>query len=274
MAFDEDWLTKPDGTVQVALVDSETTGLNPEVSEVIGLNVLCVRVDRLTGRVLDVVGSALEWQEPESYSEEAQAITQVPISSLAGRRFDWAKIDALLAQTDLVVAHNAAFEWAFLTPLFPALAKVRWACSLDDIDWRGEHKLAQPSIDVLLKAYALGQGDGSPADDCDALVKILSQLLPESSETGFFRLIVASARVTVACEVLENEQAARGLQALGFERRDGRWEAVAEDAAAALALEEKVIDLAAHNPAFAQLQICRIDAVNRFGTIDDEGPTR
>lgn len=270
MAMGEDGVTRPDGTVHIAVVDSETTGLDPQTDEVIGLGLLCVRVERRRGQVLGVVGSAFEWQEPMVYSEDTQAVTQVPRHHLAGRRFNRQKIDALLAQTDLVVAHNAAFQRAFLTPLFSQLGQLRWACSLADIDWRLGQNVPYPSIDGLLKAYSFGPTDKTPEGDCHALVRILSQLLPESLETGFHRLIVASERVAVECVVPDEEEEAKaGLHLLGFERQGSRWVARCEDAAAALGLEMRVIDRAVGNPAFAHLRMWRVDAVSRFGTVVD-----
>jgi DNA polymerase-3 subunit epsilon len=266
MAFDGDWVTRPDGTVHVAVVDSETTGLDPQAGEVIGLGILCVRVDRHRGRMLGVVGSAFEWQEPRVYTEAAQAFTQIPPRSLAGRRIDLSKVDALLAQTDLVVAHNASFERPFLESLLPELATLRWACSLADIDWQVGQNVPYPSIDMLLKAYSMGPTDKTPEGDCHALVRILTQPLPRSFETGFHRLIAESARVSVECLIPDDDEAAQaGLEALGFERQGSRWVARREDAAGALALQMKVVELSAGKPAFAQLKMWRTDAVSRHG---------
>jgi DNA polymerase III subunit epsilon len=185
---------------------------------------------------------------------------------LAGCRFNRKKIEALLAQTDLVVAHNVAFERPFLLPLFPQIAHLRWACSLADIDWREGQAVPYPSIDGLLKAYKLGPTDKTPEGDCHALVRILSQLLPESLETRFHRLIVASARVSVECVVPDAGEDVRSeLEALGFELQSSRWIAQREDAAAALALEMRVIDLAVNNPAFALAQMWSVDSTSRFG---------
>lgn len=67
MALDNDVTMRPDGTVHVTVLDSETTGLDPRADEVIGLGLLCIRVDRESGQVLDVVRSAFEWREPAAY---------------------------------------------------------------------------------------------------------------------------------------------------------------------------------------------------------------
>jgi hypothetical protein len=64
--------------VHITVLDSETTGLDPEADEVIGLGLLCVRVERRRGQMLGVVGSAFEWQEPESYPEAARAVVRIP----------------------------------------------------------------------------------------------------------------------------------------------------------------------------------------------------
>lgn len=63
------------------------------------------------------------------------------------------------------------------------------------------------------------------------------------------------------------KDAQAGLEALGFERKGSRWVAHLEDAAAALALEMRVVDLAVDNPAFAHLRMWQVDAVSRFGTV-------
>lgn len=145
MALDEQGPARPDGSMNIAVIDSETTGLDPETDEVIGLGLLLVHVDRQRGQVLGVVGSAFEWQEPKGYSEAAQAVIRIPKRQLEdGCRFNRGKVEDLLAQTDLVVAHNAVFERAFLLPLLPELGKLRWACSLADIDWREGQNVLYP----------------------------------------------------------------------------------------------------------------------------------
>lgn len=267
LTADERRVPRPDGSVHVTLIDTETTGLDPHQDEVIGLGLLCLRVGRDDGRVLGVVGSAFEWQEPAHYTELAQQVTRVPAQHLAGRRFDSSRIEALIAQSDLVVAHNAAFEWAFLTPLFPLLADLPWACSLRDIDWAGSEGIARPSIDGLLAAYALGPTDQTTEGDCHALARILSQRLPRSGVSGFRRLLEASASVTVCCALPDaRETIWDALRGLGLESTPGCWCATCVDAQAALALEMRVIDLAVDKPEYAGLRMWRIEATTRHAS--------
>ena len=101
--------------------------------------------------------------------------------------------------------------------------------------------------------------------DCHALIKILSEPLPISVETGFRRLIVASAHVTIECAIPDADPVAeRHLRSLGFRRKRERWVVQCEDAAHALALETRVIDLAVGHPAFKRLRMWRVDAVGRY----------
>ena len=267
MAFYEDWITRPDGTVHIAVIDSETTSLDPGTAEVIGLGVLCVRVDRASGQMLSIVRSAFGWQEPKSYPPAAEAVTGLAASRLVGCPFDRPRIKALLSQSDLVVVRHAGFERPFLEPLFPQLAELRFACALHDIEWRNGQKMSHPSINGLLNAYRLGSSDKTPEGDCHALVKILSQPLLISPETGFRCLIAASSQVTIDCAIPDADTAAeKHLWALGFCRKRDRLVLQCEDAAHALALETRVIDLAVGHPAFQGLRMWRVDAVGRFRT--------
>ena len=252
-------------TVNVSIVDTETTGLGPGSDEVIGLAILCLRVDRASGRVLGAVGEASQCQEPGRMSPAAESITRLQRRDLAGRRFDRHAVDALLAVTDLVVAHNAAVDRPFLEPMFPALEELPWACSLTDIDWRGQG-LPEPSIDGLLDRYGLAPSDGTPRSDCQALARILAMPLPGTGGTGLSRLIAAAATVRVVCELPEgvSPEARTILSSLGFVTDGKRWCVDCADDGQALLVEMALIDHAVGDEAFAELRMWRVDAKARF----------
>ena len=260
--FDEEL---PVGTVNVSIVDTETTGLDPGSDEVIGVAILCLRVDRSSGRVLGVVGDTCQWQEPGCMSPAAEAITRLRRSDFEGQHFDRQAVDALFAVTDLVVAHNAAVDRPFLEPLFPALQDLPWACSLTDIDWRA-HGVPVPSIDGLLQGYGLAPSDGTPRSDCQALARILAMPLPGTGETGLSSLITASARVRVECVLPGgvDPQARAILSSMGFVTEGKRWSIDCADDVQALLVEMAIIDQAVDDAAFAGLRMRRVDAKARF----------
>lgn len=255
-------------TLNITLVDTETTGLSFGTDDVIGIGLLCLRVQVRTGRVEGVVATSFQWREPASMSTEAEATVGISREQLRGRRFDMLAIDRILAQTDLVVAHNAAFDRPFLERVAPRFADLPWACSLADIGWRREEGLEQASLDFLLSRHGVAPSRGTPEGDCHALAYVLAQPLPRSWCTSFRRLILAADAVTVECSLGPDAEptgpAVDTLARLGFERRGSRWRADCADPVAAERLEVELIDHAVGNPAFAALKLWRIDARSRF----------
>ena len=254
--------------LNITLVDTETTGLDPGSDEVIGIGLLCLRVQARTGRVQGVVASSCQWREPDAMGVEAEAVVGVTRTELKGRRFDEREIDRVLSVTDLVVAHNAAFDRPFLERWMPTLAELPWACSLTDIRWRSEEGLEQASLDFLLSRHGVAPSGGCPEEDCHALAYVLAQPLPRSFCTGFRRLIQAADVVAIDCALAEDAEcataAAEILSSLGFSKRGTRWRAERADSAAAERLEVAVIEHAVGNPAFASLKMWRVDARARF----------
>ncbi len=265
MVFERDGASTLHPTMNIAVVASEATGFDPGKDQVFALGMLCVKVDSVRGRFIDVIGTAVDWQRPTKVTAVAPRGTHDHLHGCTECQFDRQKIDALLAQTDLVVAHNAVWERTFLKPVFPAFGRLPWACSLAEIDWRDGQKVPYPSIAMLLRAYRLEPHDITPQGNCEALVQILSKPLLESWETGFRRLIAASARVTVEYCVTDGDTDSRAaLEALGFARRGNRLTASKPDAAAATELRTRVTTLTASNPNLRLDQAFVIDAVGRF----------
>jgi len=62
-------------------------------------------------------------------------LTGLSDKDLRGQAFDDEAIIALIVDSDLVIAHNAAFDRPFLERRFPSLKQKAWACSLTQIDW-------------------------------------------------------------------------------------------------------------------------------------------
>ncbi|MBI5332989.1 MAG: hypothetical protein HZB72_00125 [Burkholderiales bacterium] len=209
--------------VNVTLVDTETTSLDPASGEVVGVSLLCLRVAIDTGRVERVVASTHQWRQPISISPEVETLIGVTHESLKGRRFDERAINEVVSVTDLVIAHNADFDRSFLESVIPSLIEKPWACSMTDIQWRSEEGLKRASIDFLLSHYGAEPSSGAPGDDCRALAFLLDQPLPRSACTGFRRLIEAAAvaprRIT---DGSETAGACRGRSRRGDDGGDRR----------------------------------------------------
>lgn len=71
-------------------------------------------------------------------NEEIQKLTGLNDELLRGRAIDWQLVGEFFQRSALYVAHNAAFDRAFVQSRFDELGiemPGRWACSMKHIDW-------------------------------------------------------------------------------------------------------------------------------------------
>jgi DNA polymerase-3 subunit epsilon len=129
-------VTEPVGHIRrIAIVDTETTGTDPLVDEIIDVAVIIVEADTL-GQIVRVerVGQAL--RDPGMpIPAVITRLTGITDDDVRGRTIDLDRLERLLASADVRVAHSASFDIAFLENLMPGLAGASWACSANDFDW-------------------------------------------------------------------------------------------------------------------------------------------
>lgn len=120
-----------------AMVDVETTGLQPDRDEMVEVAIILFGFARDSGTVHAVLEQYVGLREPSvAISSCATAIHGLTPEALAGRVFDDARVQALLRRAELLIAHNAAFDRGFLTRLYPVAESKPWLCTMRDIDWR------------------------------------------------------------------------------------------------------------------------------------------
>ena len=184
---------RPQGPLmRVLVLDTETTGLEHGRDKIIELAMLQVDIDTSTGLP---VGDVVVYDGLEDpgipISKEIQAITGISNDMVAGQHLDEARITAMLAHADLVIAHNAGFDRPFCEARIPRFAQLPWGCSFADIDWKKEgHGSAK------LEYLALDKGwfyEAHRAEvDCHALLAVLAEPLPESGHSGLAKIMAAS----------------------------------------------------------------------------------
>jgi DNA polymerase-3 subunit epsilon len=126
----------PVGTTRrIAIVDTETTGTDPQLDEIIDIAVIIVEVDE-AGQIvrIDSVGQALRDPGMPIPAVISQ-LTGITDDDVRGRTIDLDLLERLLAGAAVRVAHSAAFDIAFIENLMPNLAGASWACSMNDFDW-------------------------------------------------------------------------------------------------------------------------------------------
>lgn len=178
--------------IRVLVLDTETTGLDHSRDKIIELAMLQVDVDIMTGLPVGDVAVYDGLEDPGMpISKEIQAITGISSEMVRGLHLDEARIAAMLAGADLVIAHNAGFDRPFCEARIPAFAQLPWGCSFADIDWRKEgHGSAKLEYLALEKGWFY---DAHRAEvDCHALLAVLGEPLPTFGQSGLAKIIAMS----------------------------------------------------------------------------------
>lgn len=184
------------GLQRVLVLDTETTGLSHQADKIIELAMLLVDVDVTSGLPFGPVTLFEGFEDPGMpIPAVAKEVTGISDDMVAGHRLDDAQVEALVAQADLIVAHNAGFDRPFVEARFPGFAAKTWACSFADIDWK-----AAGAESAKLSALAQNQGwfyDAHRAQvDCHALLQVLSRAVGPGPATGLSQLMSVASQAS------------------------------------------------------------------------------
>lgn len=192
---------KANGPVgRIAFLDTETTGLDPRSDVAIDLGVIVLEVETETGRFVRVLDTYEGLQDPGfPIPENIVALTGITDDMVRGQRFDLARINDLCAGVDLVIAHKADHDRPFAEVISPVFKNLPWACSLTEVDWRGNGYASSALEFLALKAGYFYDAHRALVDT-HALSRVAVETkLPISGETALQTLIRASLQST--CQV-------------------------------------------------------------------------
>ena len=185
----------PEKLITVAILDTETTGTNPEKDRIIELGMVIVEVCPLTGQAYRVVREFNELEYPGMpIPEESTRIHHITDAMVAGKRINDTEIESLMSAVSLVVAHNASFDRVFAESRFPVFAKKAWACSWSQIPW-SEEGISSGKLEFLAYKFGFHFTGHRASIDCHALLEVLQQPLPASG-TLAMKALLLSARTT------------------------------------------------------------------------------
>ncbi|EDY37159.1 exonuclease [Cyanobium sp. PCC 7001] len=155
------------------ILDTETTGLDPEQDHCLEVGAILFHVP--SRAVLSQISFLLPVREnpAEAINGIAAATTRLPQPWRQGLSC----FEAMAADADAVLAHNAAFDrqW-FGRGELPALG-APWICSMEDIRWPAERGLRpNPSVRDLALAYGVPVWAAHRAlTDCIYLAQVLQR---------------------------------------------------------------------------------------------------
>jgi DNA polymerase III subunit epsilon len=207
----------------LAIVDCETTGLCTDTDEIIELAIQLVFVS--------ADGEILGWQAPHSWlqqvesplSDDVQQITGIIDAMLKDQQIDDEFAYGMLERADLIIAHNARFDAAFLERRFPKIAGKAWACSASEIDWKG-HGFEGRGLQNLLMQSGWFTTAHRAAEDVWALFWLLSLASEQDGPTHLQQLLQTSAATTVHIDIWRPKFALKDrVKAAGY-----HWDAAAK----------------------------------------------
>ncbi|MGE3744754.1 MAG: 3'-5' exonuclease [Sphingomonadaceae bacterium] len=179
----------------VAIVDTETTGLDHSQDEVIEFAGIAFTYST-DGVLSDAIASFSQLREPSvPLSPDTVRITGINQSMLKGKSIDKEALNAFVEGADLIVAHNAGFDRPFCEQLSDAFKHKPWACSATEIDWAGL------GFDGAKLTYLVAHSGWfyeahRALDDCNALAKVLATPISQGAIQTPFQQLLNSARET------------------------------------------------------------------------------
>lgn len=162
--------------MKIAVIDLETTGLDPQYDEIIEIAAAIIQVDA-DGRVMAVESLRTGLQQPSRPIEPHIAkITGIDDAMVSGKRICPHSVAAYLGQAQACLAFNAAFDRRHLEMLVPEVGAMPWICAMADVPWR------DLGFDGAAQNYLLAQaGMFNPVahrakDDVASLINLLAHV--------------------------------------------------------------------------------------------------
>lgn len=161
---------------RVAILDTETTGLGPD-AEVIELAILRCGVDG-SGHLCSLDEILDEFNDPDSkIPVEVSNLTGITDDMVRGKHIDRTKVEHILREDPVIIAHNANFDRPFFEKLFKD-DNHRWSCSMEYCDWR-ERGFSGRSLDSLVQQEGFFYTAHRAYVDCLAVAHLLRRV-PDS----------------------------------------------------------------------------------------------
>ena len=180
-------------TQRVIVLDTETTGLDSKSEKVIELAMLSVLVDSVTGLPVGPVTVYESFEDPgKPIPPQITEITGIDDSMVKGQRIDDAAVMAMVAEADLVVAHNAGFDRPFVEARWPVFSSKAWGCSFQGIDWKKEGS-GSAKLEFLASERGWFYDAHRAQVDCHALLQVLASPLSDG-QSGLARLLAGAGQ--------------------------------------------------------------------------------
>jgi DNA polymerase-3 subunit epsilon len=159
---------------KICILDLETTGLDKANDKIIELAVKLVSVDNKTGDLNAILNQYESFQDPEEHiDEKVSLVNGITNDMVDGHAINWDSVEEIMESADLIIAHNAGFDRAFMDRYLPISKEKIWICSVNDVDWlsRGFTSSKQ---ELLCIWHGFYYDSHRAMSDVDALINLLA----------------------------------------------------------------------------------------------------
>lgn len=174
--------------MKLAIIDFETTGLVPAEGGITEIGLVLIEKSHHQDAPTIATYSALEkygsFNDPGMpIPEDIVELTGITDEMVKGQKPDLNTVAGILRSADLVVAHNASFDRAWLEHHIKLGFPLRWGCSKFHIDWLA-HRIRCRHLRCLAFEHGVDPGNSHRAvDDCITLGRLLVQVGRKSART-------------------------------------------------------------------------------------------
>lgn len=168
---------------RVAILDTETTGLSSSFDRIIEVAIILVEAGP-TGRLVRVLDSYHELEDPGfPIPWQATAVHGITNAMVKGHCIDQARVQSLLFEADLIIAHNSGFDKGFVSQIASGVHQMNWACSCRGIPWK-QFWPGLPNTKLQDLARCLKISPGTAHRAMGDVETLLGLLLLEASQKG------------------------------------------------------------------------------------------
>jgi len=183
----------------VCFLDTETTGINLIDDKIIEIALKSVIIDTTSGSIVQVTNAYESFQDPGQHiEEEITLINGINDEMVKGQNIDWTAVGQIFNSADIIVAHNARFDRAFLDRNLPESRSKLWGCSISDINWL-KRGFTNSKQELLCVWHGFYYASHRAMTDVDALIHLVTHPSYETDKpivelitnanTPYFKLI-------------------------------------------------------------------------------------
>ena len=189
----------PISEVRFVVFDTETTGLNPKVDEIISIG--AVAVQHMAINVSDSLEIMVNSCSQQQSSHESVEVHQILNTELVLAQNDLSAVESFISfcKGDVLVAHFVEFDSKMVSKLIkrhfqfplisPLLDTIQLARRLDDPFGNSPHKQGAYSLDTLCEKYDLSISSRHTASgDALATAELLLILLRQAEKKGIYKI--------------------------------------------------------------------------------------